>query len=139
MPLKPTVIREYEKYNTRSTFTVSSNFGLGQPPDCKKLKEGKFKLETDYAGVTVITRKGDIQREENEKYGMITEDKIEWINECTYRLIPFKVIKNDSKIDLTTDMKFEMEIIEVKPDSYVQKTTSRLTGQSLTNEIKIIK
>jgi hypothetical protein len=112
---------------------------MGQTLDCKKLKEGKFKLDNETSGVTLITRTGDIQREENEKYGIITEDKVEWINECSYKLTPYKVIKNDSKIDFSTDMKLEIEIIEIKADSYVQKTTSRLTGQSRTVEIQIIK
>jgi len=112
---------------------------MGQSLDCKKLKEGKFKLEDEVSGVTIITRTSDIQREENEKYGIISEDKIEWINDCTFRLIPYKIIKNDSKIDFSTDMKLEIEITEIREGSYMQKTTSRLTGQSLSKEVKMIK
>ena len=87
----------------------------------------------------MITRTETIQREENEEYGIITEDKIEWINDCTFKLIPYRVIKNDNKIDFSTDYKLEVEIILIKETSYIQKTTSRLNGVSLEKEIIIIK
>ena len=112
---------------------------LGQNLNCKSLKTGKFKLESEQSGVTMITRTETIQREENEEYGIITEDKIEWINDCTFKLIPYRVIKNDNKIDFSTDYKLEVEIILIKETSYIQKTTSRLNGVSLEKEIIIIK
>jgi len=46
-------------------------------PDCRSVREGKFLLADGDTGDTYITRTGDIQREENEKLGVITEDKIE--------------------------------------------------------------
>lgn len=90
-------------------------------------------------GFTVITRTKDIQREENEKYGIITEDTVRWLSDCKYKIITGRVIKNESKVDLTTDFKLEVEILEVSESHYKQKTTSLLTGQSMVSEIKIIK
>ena len=118
---------------------LSSGLCFAQELKCKSLKIGKFKLEDEQSGVTIITRTETIQREENEKYGIITEDKIEWINDCTFKLIPYRVIKNDNKIDFSIDYKLEVEIISIKENSYIQRTTSRLNGVSREKEILITK
>ena len=115
-------------------------FTFGQTPlDCKKLKEGKFQLTDESSGITIITRKDGIQREENAKMGVIVEDKIQWINDCTYRLIPYKIIKNESGIDLSIDLQLEIEIIDIQSDHYVQRTLLRLNNQSFFKEIFIVK
>lgn len=120
--------------------SILASSAFGQSLDCKKLKEGKFRIEDPGgSGITIITRTRNIQREENEDFKIITEDKIEWINHCTYRLIPYKVIKNEGTLDLSTDLKLEIEIIKINADSYIQRTTSRLTGKSLEAEVKIVK
>jgi hypothetical protein len=132
-------INQHDKQATDHHRTpMMSSTVTGQTLECKTLKEGKFKLENQGSGLTLITRTGDIQREENDQYKIITEDKIEWINECTYRLIPYKVIKNESGIDMSIDLKLEIEIIKINKDSYIQRTTSRVTSKSLEAEVKII-
>jgi hypothetical protein len=110
-----------------------------QQPTCAKVRTGKFMSGNEQNGFTVITRTKDIQREENEKYGIITEDTVRWLSDCKYKIITGRVIKNESKVDLTTDFKLEIEILEVHESHYKQKTTSLLTGQSMVSEIKIIK
>ena len=106
---------------------------------CEKLKEGKFQVEDKENGVSIITRKAGIQREENEELGIVVEYLTEWIDACTYRLVPFKVIRNDNKLDMDGDLKLVIEIIEIKEDSYTQITTSLVTKKNETETVKIIK
>ena len=107
--------------------------------ECEKLKEGKFQVEDKENGVSIITRKAGIQREENEELGIVVEYLTEWIDACTYRLVPFKVIRNDNKLDMDGDLKLIIEIIEIKEDSYTQITTSLVTKKNETETVKIIK
>lgn len=113
---------------------------MGQVLDCSKVKIGKFEQDTEMVGLTIITRTEDIQREENEKYGIIMEYKIVWGDSCSYTLTPYKVVKNESNLDITTDLKLKIKILEIKDDFYTQRTTSQLIrGFSRTGEIKILK
>ena len=89
--------------------------------------------------ISVDTRKAGIQREENEELGIVVEYLTEWIDACTYRLVPFKVIRNDNKLDMDGDLKLIIEIIEIKEDSYTQITTSLVTKKNETETVKIIK
>lgn len=90
---------------------LTTVLSVGQSIDCKKIKTGKFKSGDEKNGYTIITRTGLIQREQNDKYGIITEDTIEWLSDCKFKIIMGRVIKNDSKIDISVDMKFEVEIL----------------------------
>ena len=112
---------------------------MAQSLNCNSLKTGKFRLEDPISGTTLITRMDSIQREENLKYGIISEDKIQWVDDCTFRLIPYRVLKNESKIDFSIDYKLEVQILSIKENSYTQRTTSRLNGVSREKEISIIK
>lgn len=111
----------------------------GQQPACTVVKEGRFEIHDKINGVSVITRKGGVQREENEKLGVVVEYLTEWLDECTFRLVPFKVVRNDNNLDMDGDLKLEVEIVEIREDTYVQVTTSWVTGQNETEEVKIIK
>jgi hypothetical protein len=108
-------------------------------PNCNDVRTGRFLLRDKISGETTIYRTEWIQREENDKFGIITEDSVKWINDCTYTLIPYRVIKNNSKIPIETDFKLQIEIVEVKEKSYRQKTTSLITGEIFTNEVMIVK
>ena len=112
--------------------------GWTQIKGCKSLRSGKFKLVDEYAGTTIITRTETIQREENDQYGTITEDKIKWINNCTYRLTPYKVVRNESNLDLSMDFKMEIEIVEIKENSYTRIATARRTKQTIKSEVEIL-
>ena len=106
---------------------------------CTSVKEGKFEIHDKKTGVSVITRKGGIQREENEKMGVIIEYLTEWIDECSFRLVPFKVVRNDNNLQLEGDLKLVVEIIEIREDVYIQETTAWATGQYETEEVRIIR
>ncbi len=135
----PFLIR-FSRFAVLGTFILFGTFSaFSQLPGCVKLKEGKFQIEDKINGVSIITRAGGIQREENEQMGIIVEYLTEWLDPCTYRLVPFKVIKNDKNLDMDSDLKLEIEIVEIRDGSYTQITTSWATGQNETEEVKIIK
>jgi hypothetical protein len=106
--------------------------------DCSRVKSGKFSYTDKESGTTIITRKGNIQREENTKMGVITEDTMLWISDCMFRLVPGRVIMNKSKIDLSTDMQLEVHITEVQKTFYKARVLSRLNGQTMEIEVKIL-
>jgi hypothetical protein len=106
--------------------------------DCSRVKTGKFSYEDKETGTTIIIRKGNIQREENSKMGIITEDTMVWISDCMFRLVPGKVVLNKSKLDLSKDMQLEVHIVEVNKTFYKARIISRLSGQSMNEEVKIL-
>jgi hypothetical protein len=110
-----------------------------QPGACATIKEGRFEISDEKTGVSIITRKGGIQREENEQMGVVIEYLTDWIDECSFRLVPFKVVRNDNNLELDADLKLIVEIIEVREGLYIQETTAWATGQYQTEEVKIIK
>ena len=106
---------------------------------CASVKEGKFEIHDKKVGTSVIIRKGGVQHEENEMMGVVVEYLTEWLDECTFRLVPYKVIRNDNELDLNEDLKLEIEIVEVYDKMYIQVTTSMVTGQTETELVKIVK
>lgn len=118
---------------------VQVAFAQVQPAKCTALKEGRFEIHDKKNGVSVITRKGGIQREENEQMGVVIEYLTEWIDECSFRLVPFKVIRNDNNLELDSDLKITIEIVEIRENMYIQATTAWATGQYETEEVKIIR
>jgi len=121
-------------------FMAASLSALAQQPStCGNVKEGKFEIHDKKEGTSVITRKGGVQHEENEMMGVVVEYLTEWLDECTFRLVPYKVLRNDNDLDLENDLKLEIEIVEVYDKMYVQVTTSMVTGQTETELVKIIR
>jgi hypothetical protein len=116
-----------------------SGWSIAQTPKCKKVHNGRFRLTSEVTGTSIITRNGDVQTEENEKIGVIIEYKVEWVNECTYKLTPMKVIKNDSQINFMEDLQLEVQITKVSRRSYSQTTTSKVKGVSMSAEMERIK
>lgn len=116
-----------------------AGFSQVQPAVCASVKEGKFEIQDKKTGLSVITRKNGIQREENEQLGVVIEYLTEWIDDCTFRLVPFKVVRNDNNLELDADMKLVVEIIEVREGVYIQETTAWATGQYETEEVRIIR
>jgi len=110
------------------------------PASCVALKEGKFQAENfEGPGVWDITRKAGVQKEVNDAIGVAVEYLVEWIDDCTFRLLPLNVIRNDQRLELGGDTKFIVEIVDVSDSSYVQETTVWKTGQYIDVEVKILR
>lgn len=103
------------------SFIFFCNFGTAQIKDCKKFKNGTFKLVDKNSGTTyIIKRKGDIQYEEIEGNSKQLSFHIKWIDDCKYTVLP-------TKETMDYDARFAgllvIEIIEVREKSYIMKAT----------------
>lgn len=122
--------------------TVLAETAFAQLPaaSCVVLKEGKFQADNfEGPGVWDITRKAGVQKEVNEAIGVAVEYLIEWIDDCTFRLLPLNVIRNDARLELGGDTKFIVEIVDVSDSTYIQETTVWKTGQYIDVEVKIVR
>ncbi|MEH0153185.1 hypothetical protein V6R21_03505 [Limibacter armeniacum] len=112
-----------------------STVTFGQTIECKKFKNGKFKIVDAEIGNSIITRKGSKQIEHGEGSQLKLEFKVKWIDDCTYTLELKKVLENPKNIELPEGMILTIEIIETKENSYIQKTTSNLYDKVLESEL----
>lgn len=122
--------------------TILAEAAFGQLPaaTCVALKEGKFQVDNfEGPGVWDITRKAGVQKEVNDAIGVSVEYLIEWIDDCTFRLLPMNVIRNDARLELGGDTKFIVEIVDVSDSTYLQETTVWKTGQYIDVEVKILR
>jgi len=113
-------------------FAVITN--AQEKPDCLAYKTGKFKVEGSASGIITRTKKFQFEKSDNVKI----KDKIVWISDCKYKLIPIK-LKSDknSKISSFKDWIIYFEIIETGKDYYVVKITN--DKNDFTAETKMIK
>lgn len=108
---------------------------FGQENDCKKFKNGKFKIVDNAAGNSIIERKGSRQIEYGEGSKLKLEFEVEWLNDCTYTLEIKEVLENQNNVELPEGMILTVEIIETKENSYIQKSTSNLYDMVLESEL----
>ena len=92
-----------------------------QKLDCKKFKNGTFKLVDKSTGTTfIIKRKGAIQTEEIEGESRSLSFTIKWIDDCKYTVLA-------TQETLDYDKRYAgvlvIEIIEVKDKSYIMRAT----------------
>ena len=99
-------------------FTTFSNAQL----DCRKFRNGKFKLVDKELNTTyLITRKGAIQEEQIEgKEGIFTFDVV-WTSDCTYVLHPTKESIEKFKVDFH----LIVQIIDIKGSNVMLKMYSK--------------
>lgn len=115
-----------------------SGLGYSQELDCKRFKNGKFKIIDPEVGNSIIERNGNKQIEYDEKTGQKIEFKVKWIDDCTYRLKVKEVLENPDNSFIPTNMILTVEIIETKENSYVQKSKSDWFDVVLESEIFIV-
>jgi hypothetical protein len=113
----------------------TSTLVFGNEFDCKKFKNGKFKIIDSEVGNSIIERNGLEQIEYGEGSKLKLKFKVTWLNECTYTLELKKILENPDTIDLPEDMIVTVEIIETKENSYIQKSTSNLFDMVLKSEL----
>lgn len=88
--------------------------------DCSKYKTGKFVVKSEEFGNNYIkrTKKYQIETSTNPQTGAKTKtkDRVVWLNECTYQLIPIKTKDPDNIIK---DNILTFEITEAGSDYYI--------------------
>lgn len=104
--------------------------------DCSKIRTGKFKIEDELSGVTLITRTEDFQIEENKELNQKLKLSITWLDDCTYQLKPVEDLL-DPKAELPT-MILTCYITEVNDNQYQQISVSDASPLRLWKEIEIL-
>jgi hypothetical protein len=100
-----------------------SVYSYAQQKDCRKFKDGKFFIPDSGYGASHIERKGERQLEYGEGSGLRLGFKVEWQSECAYTLTLTEIIENPNNIKLNLGETLKVEIIEVKSNSYIQRST----------------
>jgi len=113
-------------------FTVTIN--AQNKPDCLAYKKGKFKVDGSTSGIITRTKKHQFEKSDN----VNVKDKIVWLSECKYKLIPVKLKKDkNNTITPAKDWVLYFEIIETGKDYYIVKITN--DKNDFTAEAKMIK
>lgn len=85
-----------------------------QAQDCNKYKTGTFEIDNLDGTISVIKRTKKFQTESNGE--IKTKDRIVWLNECSYKLIPVRI---KDKSGLIGDDILTFTIIKTFDHSYV--------------------
>ena len=110
-----------------------------QKLNCEKFKNGEFKILKDLiSNGSLISRKGNLQIERIIGEKGTTELIVNWIDECTYTLKPKDMTLAKFK-GLPKNALLKVEIIEIKENSYIQKTTVNFAELELIAELHKIK
>ncbi len=112
-----------------------STIAFGQELECKKFKNGKFKLYDKHSGMTIIERKGSTQTEYGEAFKVKAQFKVKWLSDCSYTLVLKKVLENPNNLPFPEEMILTVKIIETKENSYIQQTSSNLFDKILEGEM----
>ena len=113
-------------------FTVTIN--AQNNPDCLAYKKGKFKVDGSTSGIITRTKKYQFEKSDN----VNIKDKIVWLSDCKYKLIPVKLKKDkNNTITPIKDWVLYFEIIETGKDYYIVKITN--DKNDFTAETKMIK
>lgn len=97
-------------------FLLSSQVFAQTKCDCSKYRTGKFEVSNGDGSTSVFKR---TQKYQTEKSGDIKlKDRIEWIDQCTFKLHPVK-IKDDS--NLIGDQILIFEFIETFKHAYLAR------------------
>lgn len=102
---------------------------FSQSPDCTKFREGKFRIADTRAGTVIIAERNSMyQTETSESLKATVRFRISWQDNCSYTLKLDKVIRNENKINLPSNLEIKVKIIQTTAGGYTQETTSSLTN-----------
>jgi hypothetical protein len=114
---------------------ILSLYSYGQQPDCKKFRNGIFKMADKEMPTLIIQRKGNKQIEIKEGKKDGPEYTVKWLDDCTYTLKPTKKTLKLYYPSLPNSATLTVRIIEVKANSYIQKSTSNFSDLEMTSEV----
>jgi hypothetical protein len=110
-------------------FLASGFTAFSQTSDCTKFREGKFRIADTRAGAVIIAERNNMyQTETSEALKAVVRFKISWQDNCSYTLKLDKVIRNENKINLPSNLEIKVKIIQTTDSGYTQETTSSLTN-----------
>ena len=106
--------------------------------NCNDFHLGVFKNVDPVSGTTLITRKNNTQTEIKNDIGYSVKLSIVWLDDCRYTLKLLEVLENRAAIPTDTSMIMTVEILEVRENSYMQKTSSNKSSRVYESEISRI-
>ena len=102
---------------------------FSQPFDCSRFKEGKFRTADPRVGSIVATdRRGSYQTESTESLKLILRFNISWQDNCNYTLRLDKVIRNENKVEVPSNLQLKVKIVETLPNSYIEEIWTSMTN-----------
>lgn len=111
-----------------------------QEIDCSKVKDGVFKSVIDVGGVesvTLITREGNKQIEENKAEGVKMEFKVRWTSSCTYELSKPKVVKGEVP-GVAENQVMYVKVTNVTKEFYSVEVTSNFFNEKMSFDFLIV-
>ena len=118
---------------------VGQNFASLNPGSCKKFRTGIFELKISDTLTITIYRTDKIEREYRVKDLYYVENRIEWLNECTFKLTVIKIedpIFSAEKVKESLGHEEINTIIEIYENGYKVRAVS---SSDKTSRIQIIK
>ena len=110
--------------------------------NCQALREGTFKTKNEVVNsspiITIIERVGNIQYERSEQLGVEIKFEVEWIDDCSYKLIWLETIKYINNFGYPSDQILTIEITEVGSGYYKQITRSNKHDKILEGNVEVI-
>jgi hypothetical protein len=117
-------------------------YNFQSEPDCRSLKLGTFKTvnygQDSIPIITMIERTENYQIEKSESFGVQYKFKIEWINDCSYKLIWLETIKDTNNFGYPTNQILTIEITSIESGFYNQIISSNLFKQKIEGKVEII-
>ena len=106
--------------------------------DCKDIREGLFKLESEDGSLHTIVRTKAKQTENVGKTGLVSEYDIKWTSNCSYILFNRRVVigKDNMPADFKIDTLYN-EIVEITGDKH--KIVSSIKGYDMKIEAILVK
>ncbi|SFU80603.1 hypothetical protein SAMN04487941_2523 [Pontibacter akesuensis] len=111
--------------------------------ECNSLKTGVFKMTNEVEGsapiTSVIERTGEFQYERVKELGLEIKYKVEWVNDCTYKLVWLETIKDENNFGYPTNQIITNTITEVTPEYYIIISSSNLFEEKFEGKVEIVK
>ncbi len=106
--------------------------------DCSSVKTGKFKLDSQKSGTTIITRTSTEQIEVNKDLNVKVRYKVKWIDDCTYQLFQAKIHQGNKYFEGNKGDTLPIRIIEINQDYYKVNSTSNFSDLSVEAQLEIM-
>jgi len=102
--------------------------------DCRKFRNGTFKIVDEKLGNFTIVRKGDTQVETKEGDTGSIVFQVKWIDDCTYTLTPGETFRKKFP-QIPSNAILTVNIIKTTANSYTQRSTANFTSFAIDSEM----
>ena len=112
-------------------FLLTGFSSYSQSFDCYKFKTGKFRVaDPRVGGVTITERQGSYQTDTNDALKLKLRFTINWLSDCSYILKLDKVLRNENKVEVPSNLTINVNITATERNSYTQEITSSMQSSA---------